>query len=100
MLSRTHVNIGKQRLPNTASNPVRYQLPVYSDAYQLLNSQITKVFSDKFEVYIGVENLINVQQKNPILASNDPFGPYFDSTIVYAPIFGRTVYAGLRFKIN
>jgi outer membrane receptor for ferrienterochelin and colicin len=96
----TFNNIGKQRLPNTASNPVRYQLPVYSDAYQLLNSQITKVFSDKFEVYIGVENLINVQQKNPILASNDPFGPYFDSTIVYAPIFGRTVYAGLRFKIN
>jgi outer membrane receptor for ferrienterochelin and colicin len=96
----TFNNIGKQRLPNTASNPVQYQLPVYSDAYQLLNSQITKVFSDKFEVYLGAENITNVQQKNPILASDDPFSSYFDSTIIYAPIFGRTIYAGLRFKIK
>ena len=40
------------------------------------------------------------QQKNPILASDDPFGSNFDTTIVYAPIFGRTFYAGLRFKIK
>ena len=96
----TFNNIGKQRLPNTSSNPVQYQLPAYSDAYQLLNSQITKVFSNKFEVYIGAENLTNVQQKNPILASDDPFSPYFDSTIVYSPIFGRAIYAGLRLKIK
>jgi outer membrane receptor for ferrienterochelin and colicins len=96
----TFNSIGKQRLPNTASNPVQYQLPVYSDSYQLLNSQITKVFSDKFEVYIGAENLTNVQQKNPILASDDPFGDYFDTTIVYSPIFGRAIYTGLRFKIK
>ena len=75
-------------------------MPVNADSYQLLNSQITKVFSDKFEVYVGAENLTNVMQKNPILASDDPFGPYFDSTMVYAPIFGRAIYTGLRFKIK
>ena len=96
----TFNNIGKQRLPSTASNPVQYQLPVYSDPYQLLNSQITKVFSSKFELYIGAENLTNVRQKNPILASDDPFGVNFDSTIIYSPIFGRAVYAGLRYKIK
>lgn len=96
----TFNNIGKQRLPNTASNPVQYQLPANSDSYQLLNSQITKVFSNKFEVYVGAENLTNVQQKNPILASDAPFGVNFDSTIVYQPIFGRAMYAGLRFKIK
>tara|TARA_R110001592_G_scaffold237875_2_gene497123 strand:+ start:2453 stop:4696 length:2244 start_codon:yes stop_codon:yes gene_type:complete len=96
----TYNNIGEQRLPNTVSNPVQYQLPVNADSYQLLNSQITKVFSDKFEVYVGAENLTNVMQKNPILASDDPFGPYFDSTMVYAPIFGRAIYTGLRFKIK
>ncbi|SDR67600.1 Outer membrane receptor proteins, mostly Fe transport [Polaribacter sp. KT25b] len=96
----TFNSIGKQRLPNTASNPVQYQLPAYSNPYQLLNSQITKVFSDKFEIYIGAENLTNVQQKNPILASNDPFGSNFDTTIVYSPIFGRAIYTGLRFKIK
>ena len=96
----TFNNIGKQRLPNTASNPTQYQLPVYSERYSLLNMQITKVFSKAFEVYFGGENVTNVQQKNPILASDTPFGSNFDTTIVYAPIFGRTIYAGLRFKIN
>ena len=66
----------------------------------MLNLQITKVFSEKLEMYVGAENLTNVQQKNPILASNEPFGLNFDSTIVYSPIFGRSVYAGLRFKIK
>ena len=96
----TFNNIGKQRLPSTASNPVQYQLSEYSDPYQLLNSQITKVFSSNFEMYIGAENLTNVQQKNPILASDAPFGVNFDSTIIYSPIFGRAVYAGLRYKIK
>ena len=92
--------IGKQRLPYTSINPVQYQLPESTDSYQLLNSQITRVFSNRFELYLGGENLTNVQQKNPILASDDPFGSNFDTTIVYAPIFGRTFYAGLRFKIE
>lgn len=96
----TFNNIGKQRLPNTATNPTQYKLPKYTERYSLLNSQITKVFSKKFEVYLGSENLTNVQQKNPILASDNPFGAYFDTTIVYSPIFGRAVYAGLRFKIK
>ena len=96
----TFNSIGKQRLPDTSSNPTQYQLPAFSKPFQLLNSQITKVFSEKFEIYFGGENITNVQQKNPILASDSPFGEYFDTTIVYAPVFGRMLYAGLRFKIK
>ena len=96
----TFNNISKQRLPNTAANPIQYQLSEYSDSYQMLNLQITKVFSNKLEVYAGAENLTNVRQKNPILSSDDPFGSNFDSTIVYSPIFGRAMYVGLRFKIK
>ncbi len=96
----TYNFIGKQRLPNTSSNPVNLQLPEYSKGYSLLNAQITKVFSDKFEVYAGGENITNLKQVNPILGSDDPFGANFDSTIVYAPIFGSTFYTGFRFKIN
>ena len=87
-------------MPNTASNPIQYQLGSNSNSYSLLNTQITKVFSEKFEVYVGGENLTNFTQKNPILANDNPFGNNFDSTIIYAPIFGRMFYAGLRFKIN
>ena len=99
-LDLTFNNIGEQRLPNTATNPTQYQLPINSERYSLLNSQITKVFSNTFEIYAGVENFTNVQQVNPILGSENPFGPNFDSTIVYSPIFGRAIYAGLRFKIK
>jgi len=96
----TFNNIGKQRLPNTVTNPTQYQLPISSERYNLLNAQITKVFSNAFEVYAGGENLTNVQQENPILASDTPFVSNFDTTIVYSPIFGRAIYAGLRFKIE
>ena len=96
----TYNYIGEQRLPDTSINPLEYQLGEYSNSYSLLNAQITKVFTEKFEMYFGVENLTDLKQKNPILASDDPFGDSFDSTIIYAPIFGRMFYSGLRFKIN
>jgi outer membrane receptor for ferrienterochelin and colicin len=96
----TYNFIGEQRLPDTSSNPIQYQLEEYSNSYSLLNAQLTKVFSKKFEVYLGGENLTNLKQKNPILASDNPFGNNFDTTIVYAPIFGRMFYSGLRFKID
>ncbi|MDT7832496.1 TonB-dependent receptor [Flavobacteriaceae bacterium S356] len=96
----TYNHIGSQRLPDTSSNPVPYQLSENSEGYSLLNAQVTKVFSKQFEVYIGGENLTNFRQKSPILANDDPFGNHFDTTIVYGPIFGRMFYTGLRFKLD
>ncbi|SHI68912.1 TonB-dependent receptor [Pseudozobellia thermophila] len=92
-------SMGEKRLPNTASNPVAYQLAAYSSPYNHMNAQITKVFSNAFEVYVGAENLSNVQQDNPVLGADDPFGPNFDTTIIYAPIMGRMFYGGFRVKI-
>ena len=91
----TYNLIGKQRLPD--SNGVHDE---YSKAYSLLNAQITKVFSKRFEIYAGAENITNYKQKNPILGSDNPFGSNFDTTIVYGPIFGSNFYTGLRFKIK
>ncbi len=96
----TFNHIGSQRLPNTSTNPQQYRLPTVVDGFELLNSQITKVFSKRFELYIGAENITNTRQLNPIVAADDPFGPNFDTTIVYAPIFGRMFYSGLRFRID
>lgn len=91
---------GKQRLPNTSTNPTQYQLKEFSNPFSRINAQVTKVFSEQFEVYLGGENLLGYKQDNPILASDDPFGAYFDSTIIHAPIQGTNVYAGLRFNIE
>ena len=92
--------LSKQRFASTLTNPVEYRLGEYSPKVGTLNAQITKVFSPKFELYLGGENITNVKQSSPILASNDPFGPHFDSTFVYGPIFGSMFYTGLRYKIN
>ena len=74
------------------------QLGDFVEGYSLMNAQVTKVFSKSFEVYVGGENLTAVTQPNPVLGANDPFGSNFDTTIVYAPILGRMVYAGFRIK--
>ncbi|TVZ57696.1 outer membrane cobalamin receptor [Flavobacteriaceae bacterium MAR_2010_105] len=92
--------LGEQRFSSTASNPTQYRLPEYSPTVATLNAQVTKVFSEKFEVYLGGENITNVSQNKPILSANDPFGANFDTTFVYGPIFGSMYYAGLRFKIK
>ncbi|MFV5684009.1 TonB-dependent receptor plug domain-containing protein [Flavobacterium sp. GB2R13] len=92
--------IGKQQLPNTANNPINDRLPEFSPSYSLMNTQITRVFSATFEVYVGGENIGNYTQEKVILGSDNPFGPNFDTSIVYAPVFGQMYYAGLRFKIK
>ena len=92
--------IGAQRFSSTQSNPLQYQLPDYSPTVATVNAQVTKVFSPRFEVYLGGENIFNLRQNNPIVSADNPFGSSFDTTFVYGPIFGANYFAGLRYKIN
>lgn len=92
--------LGKQRLPNTLDNAPENRLPEYSNPFGTINAQITRVFSKRFEVYIGGENISNYRQHRVILGEDNPFGSNFDSSIVYAPIFGQMYYAGLRFSLK
>ena len=90
---------GKQRFSSTSLSSEAFQLPTYSPTLTTLNGQITKVFSDAFELYVGAENVTNATQKNPIVSSENPFGSNFDTTFIYGPIFGSTYYTGLRYKL-
>ncbi|MEY8848103.1 TonB-dependent receptor [Psychroserpens sp. XS_ASV72] len=92
--------LSEQRFTSTATNPIAYRLPNQSPTIGTLNAQVTKVFSEKFEVYLGGENITNVRQENPVLGADNPFGPNFDTTFVYGPIFGSMYYAGLRYRLN
>ena len=92
--------LGKQQLPNTASNPSQDRLPEFSPSFAVMNAQITRTFSSTFEMYIGGENIGNYRQDKAILGADNPFGPNFDTSIIYAPVFGQMYYAGLRFKIK
>ena len=45
--------VGKQRIPNTASNPTHLQLPEFSDAYMTWNAQIAHNFNKNIRAYFG-----------------------------------------------
>ena len=94
--------VGKKRLPSTVDNPIEYQVATYSKSYATMNAQVSKSFGiDKnFTVYLGVENLGNYYQKDPILAAEDPFGPYFDTNLLWGPLVGRMFYSGIRYNIK
>ena len=87
--------VGNQRLVET----IRDDLNSYSPIYSIWNFQLSRVFSKKFEIYLGGENIGNFKQTNPIIGSDDPFGMNFDSSQIYGPIFGGMIYSGLRIKI-
>jgi len=91
--------LGQSRIPSTVLSPDQYQLPTHSNDYFLLNAQVTKKFR-KFEAYLGAENILNYTQQNPIVASENPFGPNFDASMIYAPVEGRIIYFGLRIEIK
>lgn len=89
---------GDGRIPSTAQNPVEYQRENSFPAYLIVNAQITKKI-EMFDIYLGVENLTNYKQDNPIIAADDPFGDYFDSSMVWGPIDGTKFYLGVRLSV-
>jgi outer membrane cobalamin receptor len=71
---------------------------IQAPAYWLHNTQVTRSFNKKNAVYMGIENIWNYRQDNAIQNFEDPSDRLFDATQVWAPIFGRTIYMGLRYK--
>lgn len=89
---------GDGRIPSTKENPVQYQREERFAAFVNINAQITKKI-DLLDLYFGVENLLDFKQDNPIIASDDPFGEYFDASLVWGPIDGRKFYLGVRLSV-
>jgi outer membrane cobalamin receptor len=91
-----------KRIPSTASNPPGLQLDSTSPEYFLVNAQVSKSLGKvrPVEIYVGGENLGNVFQQVSILEADNPFGNYFDASLVWGPVTGRMFYSGVRFKIK
>jgi hypothetical protein len=60
-----------------------------------MNAQVTRIFLTLWRRKYG-----NYKQENVILGNENPFGPTFDASIVYGPVFGQMYYVGLRLKLN
>ena len=90
---------GQNRIPNTRSNPVGLQLNTYSNPYYTINSQVTRAFK-KFELYAGAENIFDFIQQQQIIDPQNPFGNYFDASLIWGPVMGRVLYIGFRISIK
>ena len=89
---------GDGRIPSTKQNPIEYRREDNFPAYLIVNAQVTKKIS-VFDIYLGAENLTNYKQINPIIAATDPFGEYFDASMIWGPIDGTKFYIGVRLSV-
>src|SRR5690606_25844948 len=92
--------LSSKRIPSTASNPEAFQLAGYSPSFVQMAAQVTKIFNKKWEAYIGSENLTNYIQPHLILDAQNPFGSHFDGAMIWGPVVGRMIYAGMRFTLK
>jgi outer membrane receptor for ferrienterochelin and colicin len=67
--------------------------------YTILNAQITKNYK-QWSFYAGAENLLNFMMHNPVVGADEPWGSNFDGTMIWGPVHGRKIYAGVRFTVN
>jgi outer membrane receptor for ferrienterochelin and colicins len=82
----------------------------YSPWYAIHTIQATKIFSEEWEVYVAMKNIFDFLPQNPLMRSFDPFDKQvninnpnnytFDTTYGYAPMQGRRMLIGFRYKIR
>jgi outer membrane receptor protein involved in Fe transport len=94
-MDATYQFTGKQRIPSTLLAPNGFE----SDPFGLINTQLTYLPKPNLELYVGAENLNDIRQDNPIQSVDQPFSSFFDSSLVYAPVYGRMMYIGVRYNL-
>ena len=68
-------------------------------AYEQVSAQITRWFRH-FSIYVGGENLTGFHQKQAIINAADPWSSSFDPTMIWGPVHGAMLYAGIRINIG
>ena len=75
--------------------------PLWNETFSshtVVNAQITKYFRN-WNIYVGVENLFDYRQDNPIIDAANPRSDNFDATMIWGPVHGRKFFGGLRYTI-
>ena len=96
-------NLNKWTFDVTAQLNGPAPLPVFmgggeSEVYPMFYAQITKKFRG-VDVYVGVENIGNYMQEDPIISAENPYSPDFNASMVWGPLMGRKFYAGMRLTL-
>jgi outer membrane receptor protein involved in Fe transport len=90
---------GSKRLPETSTSPLPYRRPSSSPSFFQVNGQVTRTLMANLDLYVGVENLFDFRQSDPIISATDPSNVYFDSSIIWGPVQGRMIYGGVRWRM-
>ena len=85
---------GPARIPSFAADTEEKTSPVFPMFY----AQVTRKLKN-MDIYIGGENLMNYRQPDPIISADDPFSPQFNASIIWGPLMGIRVYAGMRLSL-
>lgn len=90
---------GEGRIPSTAADPEGLRFPERSPSFATLHAQATWS-TGPWEIYLGGENLTSTLQQQQVVAPLDPFGPYFDASLIWGPTNKAMLYGGLRWSIS
>jgi len=87
--------VGPMRMPHNHSAAGM----AFSPWYPYLFGQVSYQWK-QIKAYIGIENILNRKQANPIISAQDPQDPSFDATMVWGPITGINVYGGITYSLK
>lgn len=93
--------VGTKRVPSLHGHATGGTEPGYnSPSFIQMNAQVSKTWNEVFEVYVGGENLTNYMQEMPIMGADNPFDTGFDASMIWGPVMGRNIYAGIRWLLR
>ncbi|MCA9763147.1 MAG: TonB-dependent receptor [Gemmatimonadetes bacterium] len=60
--------------------------------------QASRALLENTFLTVGVKNLLDTRQRDPIVAPDEPFGPAFDTNRVWGPVQGRRVFVAVQWN--
>ena len=72
--------------------------PELSPIYPMFFAQVSYKVSN-LTIYAGCENIANYKQPKPIVGTDAPYAPGFNSSMVWGPLTGVKGYIGIRLNI-
>jgi len=84
--------LGPMRLPTVAGR--RTHSPWFSEQ----QVQFTRPMADNTFLTIGLKNIFDSRQRDPLVAPEDPFGPHFDTAQVWGPTQGRRLFVAVQWN--
>lgn len=92
--------VGTKRVPSIHHHTGIVTGESNSPTFIQMNAQVSKSWKEVFELYVGSENMTNYMQHEPVINGKNPYDAGFDASMVWGPVMGRNVYAGLRYRIR